>query len=67
MKYEVMLNNKKYEIEVDECAVAITGVSEVAMPVAAPVAPIPPITCPFSTTSPTFTERQFGHKCAYIV
>ena len=42
MKYEVMLNNKKYEIEVDECAVAITGVSEVAMPVAAPGAPAAP-------------------------
>ncbi len=40
MKYEVMLNNKKYEIEVDECSVALTGVSEVSVPVAsAPAAP----------------------------
>ena len=42
MKYEVMLNNKKYEIEVDECSVALKGVSEVATPVAsAPVASAP--------------------------
>ncbi len=36
MKYEVFLNNKKYEIEVDECSVALTGVSTVSAPVAAP-------------------------------
>ena len=41
MKYEVMLNNKKYEIEVDECSVVLTGVSEVAAPVvSAPAAPV---------------------------
>lgn len=38
MKYEVMLNNKKYEIEVDECSVALKAVTEVAPIVAAPVA-----------------------------
>ena len=42
MKYEVFLNNKKYEIEVDECSVALTGVSTVAAPVAAPAAPVAP-------------------------
>ncbi len=42
MKYEVFLNNKKYEIEVDECSVALKGVSEVAAPaVSAPVASTP--------------------------
>ncbi len=42
MKYEVMLNNKKYEIEVDECSVALKGVSEVSAPVAsAPVSAAP--------------------------
>ncbi len=40
MKYEVMLNNKKYEIEVDECSVALKAVTEVAPVVAAPVAPV---------------------------
>ena len=40
MKYEVFLNNKKYEIEVNECSVALTGVSTVAAPVAAPAAPV---------------------------
>ena len=40
MKYEVMLNNKKYEIEVDECTVALTGVSEVSMPVTSAPAPV---------------------------
>ena len=44
MKYEVFLNNKKYEIEVDECSVALTGVSTVAAPVAAPAAPVAPAT-----------------------
>lgn len=42
MKYEVFLNNKKYEIEVDECSVALTGVSTVAAPVAAPAASVAP-------------------------
>lgn len=47
MKYEVILNNKKYEIEVDECSVALKGVSEVTAPVAsapasAPAAPVAP-------------------------
>lgn len=42
MKYEVFLNNKKYEIEVDECSVALTGVSTVSAPVAAPAAPVAP-------------------------
>lgn len=37
MKYEVVLNHKKYEIEVDECSVALKSVSNVApAPVAAP-------------------------------
>jgi biotin carboxyl carrier protein len=40
MKYEVFLNNKKYEIEVDESSVALTGVSSVAAPVSAPAAPV---------------------------
>lgn len=52
MKYEVMLNNKKYEIEVDECSVALTGVSEVATPVAsAPVAPV--ASAPAAPAAPT--------------
>ena len=48
MKYEVFLNNKKYEIEVDESAVALTGVSSVAAPVAAPApaAPAAPVAAP---------------------
>lgn len=40
MKYEVFLNNKKYEIEVDESSVALTGVSSVAAPVSAPATPV---------------------------
>ena len=43
MKYEVILNNKKYEIEVDECSVALKGVSTVSAPVAAPAAPAAPV------------------------
>ena len=53
MKYEVFLNNKKYEIEVDECSVALTGVSTVAAPVAAPaaalVAPAAPAAAPVAS------------------
>lgn len=45
MKYEVVLNNKKYEIEVDECSVALKAVTEYTSaapaPVAAPVASAP--------------------------
>lgn len=57
MKYEVMLNNKKYEIEVDECSVALKAVTEVAPIVAAPVAapaaspaPVAPATSAEGTT-----------------
>lgn len=46
MKYEVMLNNKKYEIEVDECSVALKAVTEVAPIVAAPVAVAAPAASP---------------------
>ena len=56
-----MLNNKKYEIEVDECSVAITGVSEAAAPVvsapAAAPAPAPaapaPAAAPAAPAAPT--------------
>ena len=40
MKYEVVLNGKKYEIEVDESTVALTAVTNVAPVVAAPAAPV---------------------------
>ena len=57
MKYEVFLNNKKYEIEVDECSVALKGVSEVAAPaVSAPVASAPapaPAAAPTASASGT--------------
>lgn len=57
MKYEVFLNNKKYEIEVDECSVALKGVSEVAAPaVSAPVASVPapaPAAAPTASASGT--------------
>lgn len=57
MKYEVFLNNKKYEIEVDECSVALKGVSEVAAPaVSAPVASAPapaPAAAPIASASGT--------------
>ena len=46
MKYEVVLNNKKYEIEVDECSVALKSVSNVApAPVSAPA----PVAAPAPT------------------
>ena len=53
MKYEVILNNKKYEIEVDESSVALKGVSEVAAPVvSAPVAaPAAPAAAPAAPTA----------------
>ena len=55
MKYEVFLNNKKYEIEVDECSVALKGVSEVTAPaVSAPVASAPaPAAAPTASASGT--------------
>lgn len=57
MKYEVFLNNKKYEIEVDECSVALKGVSEVAAPaVSVPVASAPapaPAAAPTASASGT--------------
>lgn len=46
MKYEVILNNKKYEIEVDECSVALKGVSTVSAPVAPVAAPAAPVAAP---------------------
>lgn len=48
MKYEVVLNNKKYEIEVDECSVALKSVSNVApAPVSAPA----PVAAPAPTAA----------------
>ncbi len=38
MKYEVVLNNKKYEIEVDESSVALKAVTEYTSAAPAPVA-----------------------------
>ena len=53
MKYEVFLNNKKYEIEVDESSVALTGVSSVAADVAAPApaAPSAPAAAPVTASA----------------
>ncbi len=58
MKYEVMLNNKKYEIEVDESSVVLKGVSEAAAPVvSAPVAaPAAPAAAPAPTASASGTS-----------
>lgn len=58
MKYEVFLNNKKYEIEVDESSVALTGVSSVAAPVSAPAAPVAapaqtPVSAPVASANGT--------------
>lgn len=39
MKYVVTLNNKKYEVEVNESEAVLTNVSDVVVP-AAPVAPV---------------------------
>ena len=47
MKYEVILNNKKYEIEVDECSVALKGVTEYR-PAAAPA----PVAAPAPAADP---------------
>ena len=51
MKYEVFLNNKKYEIEVDESSVALKSVSA-AVPAAAP-APVAAPSAPVSNTEGT--------------
>lgn len=58
MKYEVFLNNKKYEIEVDESSVALTGVSSVAAPVSAPATPVAapaqaPVSAPVASANGT--------------
>lgn len=54
MKYEVFLNNKKYEIEVDESSVALTGVSSVAAPTPAPVADVAaPVSAPVASANGT--------------
>lgn len=58
MKYEVFLNNKKYEIEVDESSVALTGVSSVAAPVSAPATPVAapaqaPVSAPVTSANGT--------------
>ncbi len=37
MKYVVTLNNKKYEVEVNETEAVLTSVTEAAVPAAAPV------------------------------
>lgn len=41
MKYVVTLNNKKYEVEVNESEAVLTGISEVTAPVPAPAAAAP--------------------------
>ena len=52
MKYEVVLNNKKYEIEVDESSVALKAVTEYTSAAPAPVvapapsAPVAPVASP---------------------
>lgn len=56
MKYEVMLNNKKYEIEVDECSVALKGVSEITVPVAS----TPVASAPAATPAPAPTASASG-------
>ena len=56
MKYEVMLNNKKYEIEVDECSVVLTAVTEVAPVVSAPIAAPAPVAAPAPAASASSSE-----------
>ncbi|MBP3442753.1 MAG: biotin/lipoyl-binding protein [Clostridia bacterium] len=48
MKYEVFLNNKKYEIEVDESSVALKSVSA-AVPAVAPA----PVAAPAPSAAPS--------------
>ncbi len=55
MKYEVVLNNKKYEIEVDESSVALKSVTEYTSAAPAPVAAPAPAaapTAPVASASP---------------
>ena len=62
MKYVVTLNGKKYEVDVTETDANVTGVTEVpvmtAAPVAAAPAPVAPAAAPSAPAAPTANGTQ---------
>ena len=59
MKYVVTLNEKKYDVEVNESEAVITSVSNAA-PAAAPVAPVAAAPAPAASTAPSAPAAVVG-------
>lgn len=60
MKYIVTLNNKKYEVEVEESKAVLTSVYDAAP--SAPIAPVAPVAAPASQPAAPAAATASGEK-----